>query len=281
MTTYRFSNTLGYTQPQLAEMFNASFSGYYFPMALTAEMSAGFARVYQIDANCSVVMHDEQGAFVGMARMGVRGARGWCGGFGITPEFRGTGASRLLAAQMIQVARESGLTTLQLEVLTQNIKAIKLYERAGFVAARRLIGIEVDTAALPDAFPSLQVKAVAPATLFPGLYEGYQPDWERELPSLMTMRAEAVAAAGADGQLNGLIFRPGGRGANNEKIQIQAAILQSDLTNADLAALLRAAAGDAAGIQVYNEPEDSPFLARCRDLGFTEFFSQHEMFLTL
>ncbi len=276
MNTYRFSSALDYTHAQLAEMFNASFSGYYFPANITAEQSAGFWRVYQIDAAASVIMHDEHGAFVGMARMGTRGARGWCGGFGIAPEFRGTGASKLLAAQMVQVARERGLTTLQLEVLTQNIQAIKLYEGVGFVPTQRLIGIEIAPAALPNAAPALQAQAAAPETLFPRPYEGYQPDWEREPASILTMRAEAVAAPGADGLLNGLIFRRAG-----DKIHIEAASLPSDLTNAELAALLRAAAGNAATIQVYNEPEDSPFLARCRNLGFTEFFSQHEMFLTL
>ncbi len=45
-------------------------------------------------------------------------------------------------------------------------------------------------------------------------------------------------------------------------------------------ALLRAA-GDATTILIMNEPEDSPFLARCYELGFSEFFSQHEMFLRL
>lgn len=276
MSNYRFSNALAYTHAELAEMFNASFSGYYFPANITAEMSADFGRVYQIDARACVVMRDEQDAFVGLARMGVRGARGWCGGFGIVPEFRGTGASKLLAERMIQQARESGLTTLQLEVLTQNIKAIKLYEGAGFVATRRLIGVQIETAALPEAAASCHAEAVDLASLLPRLYEGQQPDWEREPASILTMRAEAVAVPGNAGGLNGLIFRRAG-----EKIQILAAILQSDLTNAELAALLWAAAGEATGIQVYNEPEDSPFLARCRDLGFTEFFSQHEMFLTL
>jgi ribosomal protein S18 acetylase RimI-like enzyme len=276
MTTYRFSNALDYSQPQLAEMHNTSFSGYFFPMHMTPEMSAWFWRVFDIDARGCVVMHDEQGTFAGMARMGVRGLRGWCGGFGIVPEFRGTGASKTLAAQMVQVSRENGLTTLQLEVLTQNVKAIKLYERAGFVAKRRLFGMQIELAALPNAASTVMPEAAAPAALFERLYERYQPDWERELASILTLGTQAIATPGLDGQRNGLLFRRAG-----EHIQIQGAILQRDLTNTDLAALLRAAAGEATGIQVMNEPEESLLLARCRDLGFEEFFSQHEMFLTL
>lgn len=276
MNAYRFSNALAYTHAELAEMHNASFSGYFFPATMSAEISADFWRVYQIDARMCVVMHDEQDTFVGMARMGTRGTRGWCGGFGIAPEFRGTGASKLLAERMVQQARESGLTTLQLEVLTQNVKAIKLYEQAGFVPTRRLVGIESATAALPAADPALQISTAAPDTLLSRLYEGLQPSWQYEPASILTMRAEAITAPGADGHLNGLIFTRAG-----ENTRILAAFLQSDLTNAALGSLLRAAAGNATTIQVFNEPEDSPFLARCRALGFTEFFSQHEMFLTL
>ena len=65
MTSYRFSNALAYTHAQLAEMHNISFTGYFFPMTMSAETSAWFWRVYQIDAASCVVMHDEHGAFVG------------------------------------------------------------------------------------------------------------------------------------------------------------------------------------------------------------------------
>src|SRR5579871_258051 len=110
---YRFSDATGYTLAQMTEMHNESFSGYFMPATMTPEMTAHFWRVYQIDASRSVVMHDQTGTFVGMARVGVRGNRGWCGGFGIAPAFRGSGASKLLAAEMVRVARDSGLTTLQ------------------------------------------------------------------------------------------------------------------------------------------------------------------------
>jgi len=114
---YRFTNALGYTFEQMSEMHNASFSGYFVPIEMTPEMTADFWRLNGIDALRSVVMHDEDGAFVGMARMGTRGKRGWCGGFGIVPEFRGRGASTLLAEQMVKVAREGGLRHYKRECL--------------------------------------------------------------------------------------------------------------------------------------------------------------------
>ena len=109
------------------------------------------------------------------------------------PEFRGIGASNALAAQMVQVAREKGLKTLQLEVLTQNVRAIKTYEAAGFVTTRRLIGVQLETAALPDAAPTLQTQAVPLETLLPRLYEGQPPDWEREPSSILATGAQAIS----------------------------------------------------------------------------------------
>ena len=85
MHEYHFSDALNYTHVQLSEMHNASFQGYFVPMEMTAGMSADFWRTNQIDATRTVVMHDAQGTFVDIARVGSRGKQGWCGGFGIVP----------------------------------------------------------------------------------------------------------------------------------------------------------------------------------------------------
>src|SRR6266568_8200029 len=178
-TDYHFSDATGYSHIQLAEFHTASFEGYDFPMQITAAQSADFWRANQIDANRCVIMHDEAGKFVGMARMGTRGLRGWCGGFGITPAFRGTGASGLLAAEMVRVARESGLKTLQLEVLTQNNKAIKTYEKVGFARTRRFFGLELETEKLPQVNAG-KIEKVAVEELFIGQKMLTRPWWDNE-----------------------------------------------------------------------------------------------------
>jgi GNAT superfamily N-acetyltransferase len=279
MPDYRFSDALNYTHEQLSQMFNESFTGYFFPMNSTAQQNADFWRTEQLDSARSVVMHDEAGIFVGLARIGVRGRRGWCGGFGIVPKFRGTGASKILAAQMIKVARDTGLTTLVLEVLTQNVPAIKLYESVSFKTTRRLLGIEIETVSLSSGVPlteSLQTYEVPSGPVINLDTNQVRPTWGRELPTLMTIHTETVIAPTPDGRQNSLVVQHAGK-----VLIIHYAGLQDDFTNAELSTLLKQAAGDAIKIQVYNEPENSPFLARCRELGFIEFFSQYEMLLTL
>lgn len=277
MSEYRYTDAIGYTLDHITAMHNSSFEGYFFPATMTARMTADFWRTNQIDATRSVIMHDEAtSAFVGMARMGTRGARGWCGGFGIVPAFRGKGAGRLLAAVMVHVARESGLERLQLEVLTQNTPAIKLYERTGFRIQRRLVGIEIETEALPPAAP-IQTEIATIETLLPSLTRSDVPlSWQRDLPTLLSLQLEAVVRRENTGTFSGLVVQRGG-----ERAIIQASALPGTLSTAEVAAWLRGVAGEARSIQVYNEPEGSPFLEQCRALGFREFFSQHEMSLDL
>ena len=276
LQNYRFSNALGYTLEQMSEMHNASFSGYFVPVEMTPEMTADFWRVNGIDALRSVVMHDEDGTFVGMARMGARGKRGWCGGFGIVPEFRGRGASTLLAEQMVKVARESGLETLQLEVLTQNVRAYKTYQRVGFTATRRLFGFELATAALPASEITLPVERVAIETLLPWLACAPQVCWGCEPATILASPCEAFKVSDTDGQPTALIVQHG-----HGRVIILAALVQDELTEAELVALLRKAAKLENSIFLYNEPGESAMLARCRALGFTENYSQHEMVLSL
>lgn len=275
MCEYHFSDALNYTHAQLSEMHNASFQGYFFPLEMTAQMSADFWRVNQIDATRSVIMHDRQGAFVGMTRVGSRGKRGWCGGFGIVPDFRGTGASVLLAEQMVRVARESGLETIQLEVLVQNIRAIKLYEKIGFAKSRRLLGLEIASASLPENV-ALPVEKVPVETRLPAFYDGRQPAWGNELATLLSMNLEAFVLSAPTGQSHGLLVQ-----RTNSNMRVVAALLQDTITALELASLLKYAAGAARDIQVYNEAEGSFFLEHCLRLGFGEWFGQYEMVMQL
>lgn len=272
MNTHRFTNALNYTHEQLSKMHNASFRGYFVPIEMTAEMSAEFWRVNQIDAAKSVAMLDQDGTFMGFARMGTRGKRGWCGGFGIVPEYRGSGASRLLAEQMVNVARLHGLEMLQLEVLSQNTRASKLYERVGFIYKRRLIGLEMVVAKLAQG-TSPALERVPLTDLLPSLMRGVRPIWAYEPASLLSMRLETYALYGGSG---GLVVQQ-----INGNARIVAATELNELTDEALSAVLRQVAGNAPTLQIYNEPEDSPLLARYTRLGFTEIFSQREMFLTL
>jgi hypothetical protein len=114
----------------------------------------------------------------------------------------------------------------------------------------------------------------APLTdLLPRLTRGVRPYWGYEPASLLVMRSETFTLPGSSG---GLVVQRA-----NGHVRILAAVGLNELADRELTALLRQVAGDAHALQIYNEPDDSPLLAHYLRLGFTEFFSQDEMFLAL
>ncbi|MDQ6942067.1 MAG: GNAT family N-acetyltransferase [Candidatus Eremiobacteraeota bacterium] len=72
------------------------------------------------------------GVLSGVALLAYRGERAWIGGFGVVPEFRGRGLAQRYLDETLALVRASGATSVELEVLVDNARAIRLYERAGF-----------------------------------------------------------------------------------------------------------------------------------------------------
>ncbi|HEX7150864.1 MAG TPA: GNAT family N-acetyltransferase [Thermoanaerobaculia bacterium] len=99
-----------------------------------------WSSMHDIDLDRSVVLESETGEFIGLSLFGVRGARGWIGAFGVAPRYRRVGyGAMLLDAQML-VARESGLGSVQVEVLIYNWAA-KLFEQIGFTTSRVVVDL--------------------------------------------------------------------------------------------------------------------------------------------
>jgi ribosomal protein S18 acetylase RimI-like enzyme len=200
MDEYQFSRALAYDFAALAEMFTDAFTGYFFPMNMTVEALATHWRLYHIDGARSLVMRDSSDAFAGLAFIGVRGTRAWCGGFGIAPAYRGRGAGKRLARAMVDTARASGWRSLQLEVLSQNEAARAIYEGAGLTVRRRLRTVQSAVAALPDDArpPTGGVETSEPLVAEDVL--AARPVWQQELASLLAMTTETTHLTDAAGQ---------------------------------------------------------------------------------
>lgn len=276
MPPYTFTDATGVSFSELAEQITASFAGYFFPMTMTATAAADFWRVEQIDATRSLLMRDEAGEFVGMAWVATRGARGCCAAFGIVSAHRRRGSGRFLAGEMVSRARASGLERLQIEVLTQNAPAIKVYEGVGFRTRHRLVGMEVETDHLPDG-PALSLTAAPFESLLPCLVPPQSAAWGNELPSLLAMRLEAAVSCAPDGTvLGGLAVQRSG-----ERVIVRASAFPAEMTTPEFSGWLISAAGAARTIALHNEIDGTPLVEHCRALGFRETFSQHEMALDL
>ncbi len=72
------------------------------------------------------------GLICGTSWMTFDGRRVYLHHFGIHPEFQGNGLSKLLLQRSLDFARKKG-RQIKLEVNRNNIKAIELYRKAGFI----------------------------------------------------------------------------------------------------------------------------------------------------
>ena len=272
---------------QLAQAVNATFDGYFMPVKHTALTFGAFCRQYSLDVGQSVLMDDETGQLVGLTMLGLRaGLRGWCGGFGIVPGYRGRGLSDLLVNGLLDRARELGLVSLQLEVLTQNERAFKTYQKAGFQTTRQMLVLSAPVTALvtPARDSELKLREVDVLTalqLKSSLDNPVRPCWQREAPSLHAQAdLRALVAERGEQVLGVLLFRYTATSG-------QLSLLDLTYRDENVVALLleqatRSVAQLPTSFYLLNEPENSPLLGLLTgQFGFQETSRQHEMVIAL
>ena len=275
-----FTPATAFSLDALAEIFTRAFAGYYYAQTLTGAMFAAKTRLESLDLHFSPVMLSG-GEPCGIAVLGLRGERAWCGGFGVAAPKRGAGLAARLAAEMLGQARAAGARECVLEVLTRNERAIKTYARAGFRTTRDLRILEWrapegrDPAAGQGTTHALIEQA--PARLLERFSELHPAPaaWQRDLPALL-----------ASGKLRGLAL---GHGERAGAYALLAETPDGGARVEDLgavgveqaAALLRALQPRYARLFSVNEPADSPLTAAFGAAGFVERDRQHDMAIQL
>lgn len=256
---------------ELTRFWNLAYTGYFVNITFTEAMMANWFRCGDFDLDRSLILMDGA-APVGISFLGVRGDRGWIGGYGISPDYRGRGLGYSLFADHMALIREDGPPAVQLEVLTQNW-ARKVYERAGFVTTRRLAMVQgkpvaTEGGVLSEAEPRAvlahhaRLHAMAPA---PWQHEA---EWlVKALPD--TARAFYTGPASAPTGFVIATFGP-------EAVRIQGAAASGDEAAGSLVAGL-ASMFPGYTITVVNEPVDSPIYAAMRAAGCAEVLDQFEM----
>ncbi len=188
----------------LVALVNRAYVGYPGPFSPEEPGEYGaFCRMQNVDFARSVLARNEAGQPVGFGLLGLRGAHGWCGEFGVVPERRRQGVGRALLAALLAEARAAGCRDVRLEVAAGNGPAQRLYEAGGF-RLRRVLHSYTATPALlglrahpPD--PTIRVSAVEPAALLvtPFVPEP-PPAWDHELPALLAEGGHTLCASRDD-----------------------------------------------------------------------------------
>ncbi|HUY77108.1 MAG TPA: GNAT family N-acetyltransferase [Ktedonobacterales bacterium] len=227
-----FASARSLSLATLTAAFNRGFEGYLIPIGQTPDSLLRMLRENDVREDESLAALAPDGAPVGVALLGRRGARAWVAGMGVAPEWRGQGQGAALLARLLDRARELGVQRVTLEVLEDNTPASRLYERMGFqetrpltiytghaslspTAAWRAITVAQQApnadvasvaatppnsgpvtlpAALPDSPAPRRIAVSRALAIFDALHS-FAPSWQREQATLAHMATRLTALA--------------------------------------------------------------------------------------
>lgn len=257
----------------LLEAFNQAYEDYVVPGRMARDQLQAHVVHNDVALEHSPLWRDGGGRTVALGLLGVRGRRGWIGGFGVTLPFRGRGLGHVLLDAMLEHARAIGLAAVQLEVLTHNPAAIRVYERGGFVRTRDLRVLSRPATAVAPAFPP-DPEEVTLELALPQLEALHPtpPCWQRERPSLRAGPGVRAYRLG-----------PGEAPTACAVVRVD----DDSLRLVDVAARDPEAAHDLVagildrhrglGAALVNEPAGGPVDRGLEGLAFAEILRQHEM----
>lgn len=266
--------------------FNRSFEGYFVPMTHTTDSLQQLIEVNDISLPHSFVAVDNNRQLAGIVLMGIRGARGWIGGMGLAPQWRGRGLAAPLMRAALSEARSAGLASVALEVLAQNTPARRLYTSLGFVTTRSLAvftGPLADDVTSGDQQAPIRELPVEQALAdFDALHQT-PPPWQREYPSLTRMIPALRAIALMDGETvrTSIIHMPSGLGYSIMDFGTRAATLDAQRADATTLVTGLVAATPGAPVRAINVPPDDPLYDTLAALGCPIPHTQWEMLLRL
>ena len=189
----------------------------------------------------------------------IRGQRVWVCGLAIAPAFRSKGVGSLLLGEYLNLLRERPEVRLvQLEVIKENVRAHKLYQRFGFISNFELLDYEIeDVKALPDP-TGLTVSTSDRLDLsLPWLQHRVDYSWQREFSSLLgsCRGLKQVVIKREEGELLAALAIE----AAEEPFRITGfAYQRNGLSSEQLASAIRAGVGDASkGVKIRLEPDIS------------------------
>ncbi len=126
----------------ILKVFNRSFSDYFIPFKLTKEQLVSKMLADKTDLTLSVGVFKE-GKLIAFILHGFDIINGqkviYNGGTGVIPEERGLGLTKQMYQFILPYINERGIHKLILEVINENIQAIKSYKKSGFKIKRELV----------------------------------------------------------------------------------------------------------------------------------------------
>jgi ribosomal protein S18 acetylase RimI-like enzyme len=191
---------------ELAALFTAAYEGYFISFSVDEATLGYMVDVFDLDLGQSFVADDE-GVLVGLANLGRRGARTWLGGVGVVPSRRGEGIGELLTRSLLERTGALGAREMVLEVIVENLPAISLYDKLGFVRTRELEVLSLAAEANGGAAEVAPLEVVR--RLVWAQRDGEEP-WQRDDDTVDRLLRRDPAPGGIVAGDAGAIFRTSG-----------------------------------------------------------------------
>ena len=253
------------SRAQLAEVFTASYEGYFMPVTVDEATYRFMAGSWDFDLEASRVAFDGEDP-VGICNFGVRGEEGWIGGVGVVAHRRGEGIGKQLMQAAEDEARARGLKRIWLEVLVQNEPAIALYEKRGYKHVRELEVWSLGDLVAVSNYVPVPVTAVHERIR---RERSEREPWQRADETV----ANLEDVEGLESERGAMLFRRTG-----ERVSLLQGVAGDEAAASELLQSLPALA---TSLSWLNGPAGDPFNAAIAALGGTQSARQHEMLLEL
>ena len=127
---------------EILNAFNESFSDYFIPFRLTEEQLVSKMLADKVDLNLSVGVFEKRNliAFILHGFDNINNEKIiYNGGTGVIPKKRGSGLTKQMYRFILPILKEKGIDKLFLEVISNNIQAIKSYKNSEYKIERALL----------------------------------------------------------------------------------------------------------------------------------------------
>lgn len=129
------------TLEQGVQAWNTGFEGYYFDATTTVENFVNRLVLEGLSPRLSIIAFKDNQP-VGIVKNGVRTFTGkkiaWNGGTGVASAYRKHGIGKALMEATLTIYKEEGIHFATLEAISENQKAISLYEKIGYETVDQL-----------------------------------------------------------------------------------------------------------------------------------------------
>ncbi|KQS47562.1 hypothetical protein ASG38_08960 [Flavobacterium sp. Leaf359] len=267
---------------EILEVFNSSFSDYIVPFRLTLPQLEGKITNDSVRMELSVGAF-EAGKLVGFILHGYDKINGktvvYNAGTGIIPEKRGNGLTAQLYEYILPFLKAENTDIVRLEVLTENIPALKTYEKTGFKIVRNLDCYKtlLQIEGQDKDYDIRELKSFDWQNM--RLFWDWEPSWQNSITAVENLKEtnHAVGIFEEEQLLGYLIYNPAAK-------RVQQFAVKKEFRRKGLAGQLFSYIASNFGNEIAlinidgNSKETAAFL---ESMGFEKFISQYEMELKL